>query len=51
MSLGLCIAATVAFAGLTDAEMRDVAAGKVLARSEAFTTARASRPVAGSAPS
>jgi hypothetical protein len=41
MSLGLCIAATVALAlaGLSDADLRDVAAGKVVTRSEAFTTA------------
>src|SRR5262245_39418112 len=39
MSLGLCIAATVAVAGLSDAEMRDVVAGKVPTRTEAFTNA------------
>ena len=41
MSLAACIAATVAVAlvGLSDAELRDVGAGKVVTRSEAFTTA------------
>lgn len=39
MSLPLCIAAAVALAGLSDAEMRDVVAGKVPIRSEAFTSA------------
>ena len=39
MSLGLCIVATVAVAGLSDAEMRDAVAGKVPTRTEAFTNA------------
>lgn len=41
MSLAACLAATVAVAlvGLSDAELRDVGAGKVVTRSEAFTTA------------
>ena len=41
VSLGACIAATVAvaLAGLSEADLRDVAAGKVVTRSEAFTTA------------
>lgn len=41
MSLGLCIAATVAvaLAGLGDGELRELTAGKIVARSEAFTNA------------
>jgi carbon monoxide dehydrogenase subunit G len=39
MSIALSILATVAFAGLSDAEMRDAVAGKVPTRSEAFTNA------------
>jgi hypothetical protein len=39
MSLALCLAATVAVAGLSDAEMRDAVAGKVPTRTEAFTNA------------
>jgi carbon monoxide dehydrogenase subunit G len=39
MSLGLCLAATLGLLGLSDAEMRDVVAGKVPTRAEAFTNA------------